>query len=325
MNRLLITLAAAAIAAAPPVHAQQKDAGPYPSKPIRIFVPSTPGGPPDLVARLIGDKLAGALGQPLIVENRPGIGGTIALAAVAKAAPDGYTLGIMGLPTVVAPRLTGKLPYDTEKDLAAVTLVNWTYALVAVPAASPARSVADLVALAKAKPDALKFSSGGNGTPAHLGAEMLKHQTGVSLVHIPYKGAPAAVAALVAGDVDLMIASTGPVSPQVKAGKLRVLATPAPHRIAAYPDLPTMIELGYPGVELRDWQGVVAPAGTPREVIGRLHAEIVKVLAMPEIRQRLEAMGMEPAGAGPDEFQAHIRSELQKWGKVVRDAGITAD
>jgi tripartite-type tricarboxylate transporter receptor subunit TctC len=192
-------------------------------------------------------------------------------------------------------------------------------------AATPVRSDAHLVALAQSQPHSLKFASGGNGTPAHLGAEMLKRQAGVSLVHIPYKGAPAAVAALVAGDVDLMIGSTGPVSAQVKSGRLRVLATPAPQRIAAYPELPTMIELGYAGFELRDWQGIVAPAGTPREVIDRLHAEIAKVLALREVRERLESVGMVPAGAGPDEFQAHIRSELQKWAKVVREAGITAD
>jgi len=323
MNRTaFIPMIAAALALAPVVaHAQAS----YPAKPIRFIVPTTPGSPPDLVARVIAEKLAPELGQHVVVENRPGTGGIIGLEAVAKSAPDGYTLGVISMPYVVTPSLVARMPYDIERDLAPVGLVVWAYPLVAVRSASPANSISDLVNLAKAKPGALKFSSGGNGTPPHLAGELFKRAAGVDLAHIPYKGAPAGVAALLAGDVDLMIGATGALSPHLKSGKLRALATAGPHRIAAYPELPTLGELGYREVEIRDWQGVVAPAGTPKDLIARLHAEIAKAAAMPEVKQRFERFGMEVADLGPEEFGTHIRSELRKWTKVVRDAGIKPD
>ncbi len=281
-----------------------------------------PGTPPDVLARLLAEQLAAAVEQPVIVENRPGAGGVIGLAALARAAPDGYTIGIFSMSFVVAPSLLVRLPYDIEKDFVALRQAAWNYQILAVPAASPLRSVADLVARARAAPGELKFASGGNGTPPHLAGELLKREAGVNLTHIPYRGATEAVNALLAGDVDLLIGPPGSISPFVEAGKLRALATSAPKRLAAHPDLPTFGELGYSTVQISDWQGFVAPAGTPQAVIARLSAEIAKATTIPALRARLEVLGMEPAGAGPEQFADLIRSEMRRWGKVVRDAGI---
>lgn len=325
MNRRFVTLIAVAGLVFAPLLARGEERASYPRKSIRLIVPSAPGSPPDLVGRVIGEKLAAALGQSIVVDNRSGATGIIGLEAVAKSAADGYTLGVIGMPFIVIASLVAKMPYDTEKDLAAVAQVSWHYHVLAVPAGSTAKSVADLIAAAKAKPGALKFSSGGNGTPAHLAGEFFKREASLSILHVPYKAAPAAVVAMLSGDVDMMIGSVGVLSTHIKAGKLRALATPAPQRIAAYPELPTFVELGYPGVQIRDWLGVVAPAGTPKNVIARLHAEIAKATMMPDVKQRLEGLGMEAASAGPEQFAAHIRSEIQRWSKLVRDTGIKAD
>jgi tripartite-type tricarboxylate transporter receptor subunit TctC len=228
------------------------------------------------------------------------------------------------MPFLVNAFLVPKKPFDIERDLAPVTLTNWNYQVLAVRAAS-FRSVADLIAAAKAKPGALNFASGGNGTPPHLAGELFKRTAGVDIIHIPYKGALEGVSAVLAGDAAMMIGAAGAISPHVKSGKLRALATSAPQRIAAYPDLPTFAELGYPEVQLRDWQGIVAPAGTPKDLIARLHAEIAKAAATPDAGRRFEALGMEVADIGPEEFRAHIRSELHRWAKGVRDVGIKPD
>jgi tripartite-type tricarboxylate transporter receptor subunit TctC len=307
----------------PAAHA--KDAAPYPTKPIKLISPSTAGSSGDLVARVVSDRLAAALGQPVLVENRPGATGIIGLGAVAQSAPDGYTLGVMSMPHVVVPSLVSKMPYDTEKDLAPVALVNWSYNVLTVRAGSRLNSLAEVIAAAKAKPGAVKYSSGGNGTPSHLAGELLGREASVDLTHVPYKGGTAAVLAAVSGEVDFVVGPIGPLSPQVKSGKLRALATSSPHRIAAYPELPTFVELGYPGVQMRDWQGFVAPARTPASVIARLHAEIAKIAALPEVKQRIESLGLEPAAMGPKEFAAHIQSEFRKWGKLIRDVGIKPD
>ena len=325
MKHLLMKLATAIGLAIAALHASPTSADAYPDKPIRLIVPSTAGSVPDQLARWLGEKLAGAFGQPVVVDNRPGAGGTIGLTAVARAAPDGYTLGIQTLPTIVTPSLLAKMPYDTERDLAPVTLVNWTFTILVVPANSPARTIPELVALAKARPGQLTFSSQGNGSPAHLAISQFAHQTGVKLTHIPFKGGPASLMALLAGEVDMGVQGIGTAGPHLKSGKLRALATTAPQRIAAFPDLPTLVELGYADVQFSDWQGVVAPAGTPRAVIDRLHAEIARILARPDSRTDLAAKGMVPAGLGPDEFAAYQRAEMQKWAKLVRAAGITAE
>jgi len=325
MDRRTLTLmvAAATLVFATHVVPAQGPAA-YPVKPIRIIVAGPPGIPPDVVARILGERLAAPLGQPVAIENRPGTSGIIGLDVLAKSAPDAYTLGVISMPVTVTPSLVARIPYDLERDFAPVSLVAWAYPILAVSAAKPIRSVADLVAAAKAKPGALNFASGGNGTPPHLAGELFKRTAGVDIVHIPYKGAVEGVAAVLAGDADMMIGATGAMSPHVKAGKLRALAVPSRQRIAAYPDVPTLVELGY-NVEVRDWLGVLAPAGTPKDLVARLHAEIAKTTATPEARRRFEALGMEVADMGPEEFGALIRSELQKWAKVVRDAGIKPD
>lgn len=322
---LVMSVAASTLVLASITASQSAEIGLYPVRPLRIIVPSTPGGPPDIIARLLAEKLAGTFGRPVVVENRPGASFTIGVHAVAKATPDGYTLGVLHMPATVSPSLIAKLPYDTARDLAAVSLVAWSYNILAVPAAAPAKSLADLVATAKAKPGALKFSSGGNGTPAHLAGELFKREARIDIVHIPYKGASAGAVAVLAGDVDMMIGATGVLTAHVKSGKLRALATPASQRITAHPELPTFIELGYPTVQIREWHGIVAPAGSPRDIIERLHVEISRALAQPDVRQRLEPLGLETAGIGPTDFAAHIRDELRKWAKLVRDAGIKAD
>jgi len=294
----------------------------YPVKPIRIIVSIPPGAPPDVLARLLGEKFVTALGQPVVVDNRPGAFGTIGIDAVAKATPDGYTLGILTLGFLTAPALITRMPYDIERDLAAVALIAKDSNLLVVSGVSPVRSVADLIRMAKAKPGTLKFSSGGNSTSAHLVGELFRRETNVDMVHIPYKGPVPGVTALMAGDVDLMFGATVAVSPHIKSGKLRALATIAPRRIPAYPDVPTVAELGYANAVVAPWAGVVAPAGTPKAAIARLHLEMKKIGAMPETKQRLEAIGLEGADVGPEEFTALIRSEMQKWIKLIRDAGI---
>lgn len=299
-------------------------AGEYPDKPIKLIVPTTAGSTPDVVARFIGAELAAVLGQPIVIDNRPGAIGTIGLNAVAKAAPDGYTLGIQTMPYIVAPSLLAKLPYDSETDLLAVSQVQRNYSLLVVPAASSIHSIADIVDRAKARPGQLKFASSGNATPSHLAFALLQKKVGIELQHIPYKGTPPVMLALLAGEVDMAFCGLTACAQQIAAGMLRALATAAPHRLPAYPNVPTLTELGY-GVEITDWLGVVAPAGTPREIIDKLHAALEKVVATPEMRQRLQAIGMEPASTGPDAFAVLIHSEILKWKAVVRDARITVD
>ena len=297
----------------------------YPSKPIRIIVPTVPGAPPDVIARLVGERLADVFGRPLVIENRPGAIGTIGLSTVARATADGYTLGVLAMPYVVAPALLARVPYDTEKDLAPIILVNWNYTILAVPATSPARSVVDLIAMAKAKPGFLKFSSNGNGTPPHLAGELFRREAGISILHIPYKGSVAGLNALLSGEVDMTFGTAALVAPFVQSGKLRALATAAPQRLAQTPDIPTLVELGYPALQISDWQGIVAPAATPKALIRRLHSEIARIVGAPDFVQRLVSIGMAPAGAGPEAFSSHIHNEIARWTKLVRDAGITAD
>jgi len=294
----------------------------YPAKPIRVFVSTGPGAPPDVMARLLGEKLAGSLGQPVLVENRPGASGTIGMNAVAKAPPDGYTLGIFSMGYTTAPSMLAQMPYDTERDLATVTLLARDSNILVVPSGSPAKSVAELIAMAKARPGFVKFASGGNSTPAHLSGELFKREAGVDITHIPYKTPAAGAAAVLTGEVEMMFGATVAVAPHIKSGKLRVLATSTPQRIPAFADVPTLVELGYPNVVVSNWSGIVAPAGTPKEIVERLHLEIQKILAMPETRQRLEGLGVEPSPGRPEEFAALMRSEFLRWNKLVRDAGI---
>ncbi|HZQ60803.1 MAG TPA: tripartite tricarboxylate transporter substrate binding protein [Casimicrobiaceae bacterium] len=318
--RLLLALVIAAVATASSGVTNEPAIG---AKPIHMIVATVPGVPPDVVARILAERLEPLLHQPVIVENRPGAIGSIGLAAVSHAAPDGSTLGVIAMPYVVAPSLI-HVPYDLERDFTPVTLVTHAYAMLAVRSDSPVRTVADLIARARARPGAVTFASTGNGTPSHLAASLLQRETGTRMLHIPYKG-NAAVAGLLGGDVDFMMTSPFALWPHVKAGKLRVLATTAPKRLDAYPDVPTLAELGYPDVQITDWQGILAPPGTPPEIVAKLRNALVTVLSMSDVRQKLETMGLEAATSEPDEFARLIASEIRRWNAVVRDTGMKAD
>lgn len=298
----------------------------YPTKLIRLITHAPPGGSPDVIARIIGERLALVLGQPIVVENRPGASGTIALAAVAKAQPDGYTLGTMTFSHAVAPGLVAQLPYDTARHLAAVRQTTQASLLLVVHVESPLRSVSELVAAAKSQPGRLTYASSGNGTPPHLVGEVFKLRAGVDIHHVPYKGAPASMTALLGQQVDLLSAPAVTVVAPIRAGKLRAIATTGRQRMPAFPEVPTLAELGFADFDVRDWQGFVVPSKTPKPVIERLAAEVAKVLEQPEIKERLARIGNEPvADSSPEAFGALIQSELARWAKVVREAGIRLD
>src|SRR5512138_3392510 len=295
----------------------------YPARSIRLIVPGPPGVPPDLAARIVSERLASALGKPIVIENRPGATGTIGLAEIAKAPPDGYTIGTLGMPYTVAPNLYRRLAYDTARDLSPVGQLVWSSQLLVVRASSSWRSLDDLVAAARANPGSLTFSSGQPGVTSHLIGEMLKLRAGIDIRAIPFKGSMEGLAATMGGQTDFMFTPAGNALGPVKAGKLRPLATATPARLAAYPEVPTMAELGYPGFDVRDWHGIVAPAGTPRPIIARLAAEVRAATADPAVRERLAAISMDPAlDSGPEQFGALIRAELERWAKFVRESGI---
>jgi tripartite-type tricarboxylate transporter receptor subunit TctC len=297
----------------------------YPSKPIRLICGAA-GSPGDIVARIMGESLAAALGQPIVVENRPGAINTIALAAVAKAAPDGYTLGVIGMVQTVAPSLLRQMTYDTARDLAPVRQISWLSFILAMRSGGPVVSVTELVAAAKARPGRMTFASGGNGTGSHLIGELFKRHTALDIQHIPFKGAMPAMIAVIGEQADLMFGPAPTIAPHVRGGKLRALATPAPVRMAIFPDVPTLIELGFSALDVRDWHGIVAPKTTPEPMIARLALELTKVIARPDVKDRLAGAGFESGpNSGPAEFGAHIRSELTRWAKVILDAGIRAD
>jgi tripartite-type tricarboxylate transporter receptor subunit TctC len=293
-------------------------------KPIRIITGAPPGTPGDVSVRIMADPLAAALGHPVLVENRPGAIGTIGLGAVAKAPADGFTLGTFTMPSTVAQSLLHKMPYDTVSDFAPVRQLAWVSNVLVVRSAAPFSSVAELVSAAKARPQHFTFASGGNGTPAHVAAELFRLNAGIEMRHVPFNGAVAGVAAVMGDQVDMMFAIAPAVLGHIRAGKLRALATPAPSRIPALPDLPTLVELGY-AVDVRDWTGIVAPAATPKAVVARLDTALGAVLAQREVKDRLAAAGFEPAESGADAFAALIRSEVQKWARVVNEAGIKPD
>jgi len=323
--RSAAALIAAALFLSIAAAAYDAHAGGYPERSIKLIVPTTAGSGPDLIARLVGERLAASMGQQVVVENRPGAIGTIGLNAVAKAPPDGYTLGVLTTAFLAAPSLIAQMPYDTGRDLSPVAVVTTGFQNLNVRSTLPVYSVAELVSEAKARPGVLKYSSQGNGTPAHLVMKQFEQQMGIELVHVPYKGGPLATTALLRGDVDLCIAGMVTMGPHVKSGAVRALATFGPRRLATHPELPTMAELGYPELEFSGWVGVVVPAGTPPEVIERLRMELVDIVARPDVKERLGQWGMEPTRLGPPEFRRLIHRELQRYGQLVRDARITVD
>lgn len=298
----------------------------YPNKPIRIVAPTPPGSPPDVIARLVGERLGAALGQPVVVENKPGAVGTIGLQAVAKAPADGYTFGVLAMPFILGPSLLPSMPYDQQKDLAPVSHVVWASNILVVNSASKLLSLADVVKTGKDKPGELTYASGGNGTPAHLASALLALRSGMQLRHVPYRGAAEGVAAVLAGQVDMMFAATGAALPHVRSGKLRALAISAPTRLPSAPELPTVAEQGFEGFDIRDWQGIVAPTGTPEAIVNKVAAEVRRIAALPEVKARLSAMGMDAVEQGGAEaFDALIKTETVRWNRVVRDAGIRGE
>lgn len=298
----------------------------YPAKPVRLIVPFPPGGGNDTIARLLGQKLSPVLGQQVLVDNRPGAAGAIGAELAAKAAPDGYTLFLAGVATHgINPNLQKKLAYDPVRDFHGVSLIASAPLLVVVHPSLPAKTVRQLVALARAKPGAINFASNGTGGSSHLAVEMFKMMTGTDMVHIPYKGLSLALTDLLSGQVEVMFSSAVAMLPQVKAGKLRAIAMTGAKRASAIPDIPTVAEAGVPGYETGSWYGIVAPARTPRPIIERLGREIAAITKAPEISDRLTNEAVIPVGSTPDEFDAHIRRELARWEKVIRAAKLTPD
>ena len=298
----------------------------YPVKPVRLIVPFPPGGAVDYYARTVQNRLAETLGQPIVIENRVGAGGMIGADLVAKSPPDGYTLLIGNIAALAMNvGLYAKMPYDPVKDLTPIMrTVAVDYAMVVHPSV-PVRTVAELVAYAKANPGKLSYGSAGAGSAPHLSMELLKQRAGIDLVHVPFKGGGPMVADLLGGQIQVVIADQANLMPQVKAGKLRALAVGTVVRSANYPDLPTIAESGYPGFEARAWQGIAGPAGMPPDIVRQLQAAIAKVMAMPEVRARLVEGGLDPIVTTPEEFGAFIRAEIAKWSKVAKDVGARVD
>ena len=298
----------------------------YPTKPIRLVVPFPPGGSLDVVARAIGQKLTEAWGQPVVIDNRPGAGGNIGADLVAKSAPDGYTILEGALSThAVNVSLYRKMPYDPIKDFAPITLVATTPNVLVLSPTLPVNSVSELIAYAKARPGALSFGSGSNGSAGHLAGELFKAEAGVDMVHIPYKGGAPALQALLAGDTQLMFDNLANSTPQLKAGRLKALAVTTARRSALIPELPTLAETGLPGFDIYTWWGFMAPAGTPKEIIAKWNAEVTRILATPEMKAFFAQQGAEPAPTTPEQFAALIRSEIPKYAKIVKDSGAKVD
>lgn len=318
MNRTLRIIAGLALAAVAVSAAAQT----YPQKPIRLIIPFPPGGPRDVQARLIGPKLTEAWGQPVVVDNRAGANGIIGIGLGAKAEPDGYTLVMISAGFAAAPSLYAKLPYDSVRDFAPVAPLTSGPGIVVVNPSLPVRSIRELVAHARSRPGQLFFGSAGNGAPSHLAVELFKSMAGIDLVHVPYKGMAPAITDLIAGRLQLSIPTIPGGLPHAKSGKVRALAVTGPQRSAAAPELPTVAEAGLPGYLATNWYGLVAPARTPRPVVGKLNQEIGRILAIPEVRERLTNIGMEPGSNTPEQFAEFIKSEIAKWAKVVKAAGV---
>lgn len=300
-------------------------AQPYPTKSVRIVVGLAPGGGTDIITRLVGQKLAGVLGQQIVVDNRPGAGGNVAAELVARAAPDGYTLIVVTASHAVNPSLYKKMGYDPIKDFVPITqLTSQPYLFVVNPSV-PAKSVKEFVALAKTAKTGITYASSGAGLLGHLGMELLRTQAAFKAVHVPYKGAGPALIDTVAGQVDAFFPTIISGLPQVKAGRVRAIAVTTLKRSPLLPEVATVAEQGYPGYEVNGWYGLLAPAGTPADVVGQLNREVAKVLAMADIKAKMQGDGAEPVGNPADQFGRYIESEMAKWAKVVKDSGARAD
>ena len=294
----------------------------YPSKPIRIVVGVPPGGATDIVARLVGQKMGEQTGQTVVIDNRGGAGGNIGAELVAKSAPDGYTLFLATIGTMtINPWLYKNMPFDTLRDFAAISQLTSMPQVLVVHPSVPAKSTKELIAYAKANPGKLNFASGGSGTAIHLAGELFKTMAGVDMVHVAYKGAAPAMTDLLSGQVSLMFDQILSAFPHVKSGKLRALAVTTEKRSPAAPELPTIAEAALPGYAVTTWHGLLAPAGTPRPVVQRLNAEAVKALQAPDLRERFASQGVDPVSSTPEQFAAFMKTELEKWRKVMAAAG----
>lgn len=321
-RRPWIGLACAAVCAAASGLATAQD---YPNKPVKLVVPYPPGGPTDIVARVVAQKLQEQMGQPFVIDNKPGAGANTGAEAVARSAPDGYTLLVATTAHAINPSLFSKLNYQLLKDLTSVSqLTSGPLVIVANPAL-PAQNIKELIALAKSKNGGLNFGSSGNGQSTHLSAELFSAMAGVKMSHVPYKGSAPALTDVMAGQTDLMFDTMLSAMPHVKGGKLKALAVTSSQRSPVAPNIPTVAESGLPGYEAIAWNGILAPAGTPKEVIARLNAELKKVLENPDVRQRFEAQGFASSWSSPTDFGSFLHAEVGKWAKVVQVSGAKVD
>ena len=323
LKQLMAATLAAGLALAAPLAAAQAA---YPTKPIRLVVPFAPGGSADVVGRLIAEELRAGLGQPVVVDNRPGAGGNIAGDMVAKSPADGYTLLLAAAgPIAINPSLYGRMPYSPATDLAPVALLARDHQLMAVTPSVPARDVREFIAYAKANPGKVSFGSPGNGTPAHLGGELFNQMAGTQMVHVPYKGSAPAMNDLISGQITVMIDNMPALLPQVQAGRLRALGVASPSRASGAPDIPTVAESGLPGFNVTAWKGLMAPAGTPKPIVAKLNEVAVAAVAKPEIRKRLVDLGAEPGGGSPEDFGALIAKDSRSWAALVKSTGARVD
>jgi tripartite-type tricarboxylate transporter receptor subunit TctC len=321
IHPLSTLLAALALAAATGAAAQAQN---FPNKAVRLVVPFAAGGSTDIIGRTIGQKLAELWNQPVVVDNRPGGSTVIGTDIVAKAPPDGHTLLVTPAPFTIVPSLIAKLPYDPARDFEPITLINTTPLVVVVHPGVPAKSIQELIALAKRKPGMLNYGSSGNGGSNHLAGELFNAMAGVKMVHIPYKGNAPALADLVGGHVDVVFNGLTSAMPLIKSGKLRPLAVTSLTRAGSLPELPTLDELGLKGFQAVAWNGLTAPARTPREVVARINADVLKVVRSPELLERLRNEGSDPVGSAVAEYAAFLREEITKWRKVIQFAGVKA-
>ena len=315
----------AALACAGAMFAAAAVAQPYPNRPVRMIVPFAPGGATDIIARLVGQKLAERMGTSIVIENKPGAGTTVGNAEVAKARNDGYTLLFAPTPFVISQVVYPSLPYDPQKDFAPVSLLAVSPFILVVNTAFAPKSTAELVALAKAQPGTISFASAGNGTVPHLAGELFKLRAGVDLQHVPYKGGGPAIVDLVAGQVPMMFATPIEVNQHVQSGRLRVLGTTSMQRLAALPDVPTLSESGYPDFEVLSFFGVLAPAGTPGEIVQRLASELAAVMELADVRERFAQQSAEARVLGPPAFAAFLGRERDKWADIVKRSGAKVD
>jgi tripartite-type tricarboxylate transporter receptor subunit TctC len=298
----------------------------YPSKPIRIIIAQAPGSATDVISRVVGNRLQESLGQPVIIEARPGAGGAVGTEAAARSAPDGYTLFMANNSTHGSnPALYPKLPYDAVSDFAPITLVAAVPYVLVVDPSLPVKSVQDLIALAKSRPGKMNYASAGNGSTHQFCGELLKSMSGIDVLHIPYKGSPPAIAGLLGGEVSLMFANLTDIGSQIRSGKVKALAVTVTKRAGLLPEVPTMSEAGLPGFDIGSWFGLLAPAGTPAPIVSRLNAETVKVLGRADVQSTLGAQGLELVPGSPEQFAAHIKSEIAKFTRIAKAAGIKAE